>query len=392
MTPKEVDPTLVPGRIDNIEVPDVASGFGFSEEHELSWKSAQRLMSERCPMSSVRKLADDPRGFDPDLYREMATLGFLGLAVPEELGGSAAGHLHLALLLEEMGRVLLPSPFFPTLVAIETLLASGSDAQKERFVPEMVRGERIATTAFGEPGSDTQSLGVRAEPAGEGHVLSGDATHVLFGADARLVVVAARETQGGVALFAVEAPSPGLAVAPEVSVDTTRRTARLHLENVRAERLASDGPVALRYAEITGAALLACEMVGVADAVLLRTRDYAVERHQFGRAIGSFQAVKHPLVDLMLGVELARNLALGAATLLDRGVAHAEVSARMAKAHASDVLAFGVKKGVQLHGGFGFTWDADVHFFFKRSLYSRPTFGDAIHHRRRLANRLLGNA
>jgi alkylation response protein AidB-like acyl-CoA dehydrogenase len=218
-------------------------------------------------------------------------------------------------------------------------------------------------------------------------------SHVSFGASAQAVVVPCREPAGGVALFVVEVPAPGASVEPEVSVDSTRRTARITLDGVRvgkAARLDGDGLAALRATHRLGWTILAAEMVGAAESVLVRTCDYAAERRQFDRAIGSFQAVKHPLVDIMVGVELARSLVLGAAAALDRDPATADVPARMAKAMACDVLALAVRKGVQLHGGYGFTWDCDVHFYFKRALASRGTLGDAMHHRRHLATHVLG--
>jgi len=189
----------------------------------------------------------------------------------------------------------------------------------------------------------------------------------------------------------VELPADGFLVEPEVSVDSTRRMARMSLDAVRVRRearLPLDGLEALRAFEIAGAALLSAQMVGAADAVLELTRAYAIERTQFGRAIGSFQAVKHPIVDVMIGVEQARSLALGACVLL--GTGGAEVAARMAKAMASELFAFAVKKGVQLHGGFGFTWDCDVQLYFKRMLLDRATFGDAVAQRRILGRRLFG--
>jgi alkylation response protein AidB-like acyl-CoA dehydrogenase len=388
MSVSEIDPTLVPGRLDSIDVPNLAAGFGFTEEHELARQAARRLLGERSPIATVRKLVDDPLGFDAELYREMAGLGWLGLTVGEAYGGSAAGHLHLALLLEEMGRVLLPSPFFGSLVAIETLMLAG-EASYHRLAP-IVSGEKLASVAFTDPMTE---LSVRAEAGVAGFALTGTVSHVPFGANADLLLVPARERTGTIILFAIELPLEGVLVEPEVSVDTTRRTARVTFDRARvtsASKVDGDGALLLSNAQIAGAALLAAEMVGVAEGILVRTRDYAAERQQFGKSIGAFQAVKHPIVDLMMGVELSRSMSLGASVLLDSGVAHAEVTARMAKAHVSEVLAFGVKKGVQLHGGFGFTWDADVHFYFKRSLWSRATFGDAIHHRQLLATRLLG--
>lgn len=385
----QVDPTLVPGRIDSIDVPQLPSGFGFSEEHELAQKAARRVLGERSPMTTVRKLVDDENGFDPALYTEMAELGWLGLGVSEAHGGSGAGHLHVALLLEEMGRVLLPSPFLSSLLAVETLCLA-DEGSKARFLPQIVSGERIASIAFGDV---TGEIGVRAEPDGSDFLLTGAASHVPFGTSANICLVATREGAGNIALFAVELPSVGVVAEAEVAVDSTRRTARFVFDRARVpakNRLGGDGAALLAEAQLVGAALLSSEMIGAAEGVLGRTQGYAIERHQFGKAIGSFQAVKHPIVDMMIGVELGRALALAAATLLDAGVSHAEGTARMAKAQASDVLGYAVKKGVQLHGGFGFTWDCDVHFYFKRSLWARPAFGDSIHHRTCLARRLLG--
>ena len=372
----------------------IPADFGFSDEHEMLRQEARRLFAERCPISEVRRIADDAAGFDAALWKELGALGWVGLAIPERHGGAGLGSLPLALLLEEAGRRLVPSPLLASVLAAFAIEAGGGEAQQARWLPEIASGERIATLALYEPsgGFEAESVRATAEPAGGGFVLRGQKRFVLAGANANLVVAPCREPSGEIALFVVDLPASGASVQREIGVDPTRRTARIALDGVRVGREAKldcGGAAALERAHVRGFAALAAEMVGAADAALVMTRDYAIARKQFGRQIGFFQAVKHPIVDVMIGVELARNHALGAAAALDHAPDDAEVPARMAKAQASDVFATAVRKGVQLHGGYGFTIDCDMHLYFKRALWSRATLGDGPYHRRRLAEALF---
>lgn len=386
------DPTLLPPNQGELELPELPPAFGFSEEHQLLREGARRLLAERAPVSALRRTDGDV--FDAQLHRELASLGWLDFrARPGD--EPCLGPLHGALLLGEMGRVLLPSPYLAILLALELLESAASEEQRRRWRPSIVEGACIATVALSEPGEVRSGSLVRthARAIESEFVLDGEKNHVLFGQHADLIFVPCREATGTLAWFAISLPAEGVTLVPEVSVDRSRPTSRLVLDGARVEsnaRLPGDGTEALQGIEIAGAALLAAEMVGAGNAALELTRSYAVERVQFGRAIGSFQAVKHPLVDGLIGLEMAESLALGAAALLGRGTREATVAARMAKARASDVLAFAVKKAVQLHGGFGFTWESDVHFYFKRMLWSRSTLGDSISHKRALARRLLG--
>jgi alkylation response protein AidB-like acyl-CoA dehydrogenase len=373
---------------------DVPTDFGFTEEHALLRGEARRFLAERLSIAELRRRVDAGARSDPGLWKEIAQLGWIGLVLPERFGGAGLGWLHLEILMEEMGRRLLPGPFLGALLAGVAIERAGSDAQRERWLPAIASGETIATLALAEPGGgfEADTTEATAEPADDGWVLRGRKTHVIGGAEAGLVVAAFREPSGRVALFAVELPQARVSVDDEVSVDPTRATARVAFDGVRVTgeaRLAGDGAEALAATCVRGFAALAAEQVGGAESVLLTTRDYAVSRKQFDRQIGFFQAVKYPLVDMMCGIELARSLACGAAAALDHGLPSAEVHARMAKALASDVFASAVRKGVQLHGGYGFTWDCDVHLYFRRALWSRAMLGDAVHHRRRLAERLL---
>ncbi len=378
--------------------PQIPTDFGFTEEHDLLRQSARRFLDERCTIQEVRRFSESAIGHDPQLWKEVAALGWLGLVLPEASGGAGLGHLHLALLLEETGRRLLPAPLLASALAGFALEAAGSEAQRARFEPAVASGETLATFALCEEGGGWQAGEIRAtaEPASGGFVLRGVKPFVMAGAHAGLVIAPFRLQSGELALFAVELPTERVRVESETGIDPTRRTARIVFDGARvaasarldgAERTAA---AALHRVHVRGFAALAAEMVGGAESVLSMTREYAIARKQFGKQIGAFQAVKHPIVDVMIGVELARTHAQAAAAALDHGPDTAEIPARMAKALASEVYAVAVRKGVQLHGGFGFTIDCDVHHYFKRALWSRAMLGDGAHHRRHLARHLLG--
>ena len=373
---------------------EVPTDFGCTEEHALLRAEARRFLEGRLPMKELRKLADAGVGFDRTLWKELAQLGWVGLVLPESHGGAGLGWLHLAIVMEEMGRRLVPGPFLGSLLAGIAIAEGGSAAQRERWLPGIASGDTVATIALCEPGGvfETSGISATAEFANGVYVLRGQKTHVLCGTDANLVVAPFRESSGQIVLLAVELPAKGVSIEAEVGIDPTRPTARIAFDGVHvpaASRLDGDAAAAWHTMLVRGFAALAAEQVGGAESVLLETRDYAVTRKQFDRQIGFFQAVKHPIVDMMCGIELARSLALGAAAALDNNSAGAETLARMAKAQISDVYCNAVRKGVQLHGGYGFTWDCDVHFFFRRAMWSRAMLGDGIHHRRWLAERLF---
>jgi alkylation response protein AidB-like acyl-CoA dehydrogenase len=260
--------------------------------------------------------------------------------------------------------------------------------------PPIISGDRIATIALSEPeGSfEPDEVSTVAQPEQGGFVIRGTKTHVLFGNVADACVVPCREPGGGVALYVVDLPVDGARIEQEKPLDTTRRMARVTFDGVRvasSARLDGDSSAALSATHLFGALMLAAEMTGGLERTLAITRDYAATRIQFGRPIGAFQAVKHPIVDMMIGCEYARSLAVGAAVARKSDPLRAEALVRSAKAHAGDAFLFASKKGVQLHGGFGFTWDCDVHFYFKRALWSRVTLGDGAFHRRNIARMLL---
>jgi alkylation response protein AidB-like acyl-CoA dehydrogenase len=367
---------------------ELADDFGFTEAHDLVRKGARRFLEEHGGPLAIRQMIEREGAFDPALHRRMAELGWLGLILPEEHGGTDLGWLAAVLLFEEMGRALVPSPLLPCTLAAAAIDLCGDESHKKRWLESIASGERIATVALCEPngGVGADAVETAAEPQGDGAwLLRGTKTHVMAGAQASLVVVPAREANGQVGLFVVELPTERAAVEPEACIDLTRPTARLELRGAAGARLGSDDAAALEALLSRGRVLLAAEMVGGTEAVLGQTVTYARERVQFGRAIGSFQAVKHPLVDMMVGLEQARSLVYGAAAALDGGLEGARTLSRMAKALASETYPAAVRKGVQLHGGFGFTWECDVHLWFRRAMWSRPMLGDGAHQRRHLA-------
>ncbi len=374
-----------------LEAPTIPSDFGFTEEHDLARTQARRFLQEHSSIERVRKLALDDVGFDPATWKQIAELGWIGLVSPEQYGGAGFDQLHLALLFEEMGRRLLPSPYFGTMLALAGIESAGSDAQKREWCPSIISGEKLATVALSEPDPSWEPNDVQTRVSPDSAKLTGTKTHVLFGRQADLFVVPARAGDQ-VGLYLVKAGQDAVRVEPEVSVDPTRRTARVIFEGADSIRLAGEDRAELGTWLAKGQAMLAAEMVGAIEATLGLTRDYAADREQFGRKIGSFQAVKHPIVDIMCGLELARSQALAAAAAFEAKDGKAPTAARMAKTLASDTFAYATRKGVQLHGGFGFTWDCDVHFYFKRALWSRGTLGDALHHRRHLAAEIFDHA
>lgn len=346
---------------------NVPKDFGFTSDHDLLRKTVRRMLGEKCAIADVRRLLEDERGWDPALFGELAELGWLGLVVAEAHGGAGLDYLSLALLLEETGKALLPGPHLASIIAGVALQAAGSEAQRGRWLPGLADGSLIATVAFTEPGSSWEppAYATSARADRDAYVLDGVKTHVLYGADAALVIVPA--TLGDEpALFAV--PTSIAEVAPEVTVDATRRAARLTFAEARVP--ADHRLDASAWSAIRARALLcfAAEAVGAAQAILTQTRAYAIDRTQFGRPIGSFQAVKHPIVNVMIAVEKARTLTYYAAASLDHDPAGATRYCRAAVTAAQAALTFAADRGVQTHGGYGFTWDCDAHLFMKRGL------------------------
>jgi alkylation response protein AidB-like acyl-CoA dehydrogenase len=380
-----------------------AAPLTFGDEHALLRQTARRFVTESCAISEVRRFVGSGQNFHEPLARAMADQGWLGMLIPEAHQGAGMDHRTLAVVLEETGRQLVPAPLIMPVLAAQVIARAGSESQKQRWLPAMAAGDIRATVALCEPGGsfepDAVSTRVSARAGNSGYILSGVKNHVLFGAGAQVMLAPALLDDGALGLFLIEMGLPGVRVEPEIGVDPTRPMARVSLDRVELPedaRLVQGFLAEWRALYTSGYALLAAESIGAAQAVLMATRDYANERVQFDRPIGAFQAVKHPLVNVLIALENARSLCAGAMAAIDAvGVGDtgaagaAEIPARMAKVAADQALNLAVDRGVQLHGGYGFTWDCDMHFYFKRALHNAATLGDPVHHRRHLAAHLL---
>jgi alkylation response protein AidB-like acyl-CoA dehydrogenase len=369
--------------------------FGFSEEQEMLRQSARALLEKECPSTLVRKLMADERGHDSALWKKMAELGWLGLVIPEDYGGAGLNYVDLVLVMEEMGRVVLPAPFIWTVMVAEAIKRAGSDAQKQTLLPRIASGELIATPAYLEPSAiwSSNGIGLTARADGGGFVLDGTKLFVNDGHIADCLLVAARtggSGDSGITLFAVDPKRSGITVTPLTTMDQTRKLAQVQFDGVRAEQSDVVGEVGNGWKTLSevidrGKVMLAGEMMGGAQKVLETTVEYAKVRVQFGRPIGSFQAVQHKCANMMIDVEGAKSAAYYAAWAVSNEVPEAALAAALAKAAASDAFRRVSADGIQVHGGIGFTWDHDMHLYFKRAKSSEFTFGDATWNRELVA-------
>lgn len=367
--------------------------FALSEEQEELRRSVRSFLEQKSPETEVRRLMETEEGYDPAVWSQMATqLGLQGLAVPEDLGGLGYTFREQAIVLEEMGRVLLPAPFLSSAVlATGALLAADDTAAQKELLPRLASGESIATLAVTEDGGgwDQAAVGCVATRRGDGFVLSGTKSFVLDGLIADVILVAAR-SDAGLGLFAVTPDAAGLTRTSLFTMDQTRKLARLELARTPARLVGADGEgwAAIEHALRLGAVALAAEQVGGAQRCLEMSVDYAKNRIQFGRPIGSFQAVKHKCADMLLHVELARSAASYAAWCAATGDPDLPVAAAMAKSYCSEAFFDVAAETIQVHGGIGFTWEHPAHLYFKRAKSSELYLGDPRHHRRLLTRHL----
>ncbi len=364
--------------------------FSFTSEQEEFRSVLRRFLEDRSPTTMVRRLMETETGWDRDTWRAVnETLGVSGVHIPEEYGGQGFGYVELGIVLEEMGRALLCAPFFATTVLAATaILQAGTDAQKQALLPEIASGETIATLAFTEPNGrwDADGVTMTAVPAGDGRYrLDGVKKFVLDGHSADLIVVVARAPEG-LSFFTVTGDAAGLDRRALKVVDPTRKQALLTFHGVEAALLGEAGGGDLPYARtmMLAAVCLANEMVGGAERLRISALEYARLRVQFGRAIASFQAMKHKQADMLVDVELAKSAAYYAAAAADDGDADLPAIASMAKACAADAYMQTAIHTIQIHGGIGFTWDNDTHLWFKRAKSSEVFLGDPNWHREQM--------
>jgi alkylation response protein AidB-like acyl-CoA dehydrogenase len=373
--------------------------FGFDEQAQLLKQNARRMLQAACPLEQLFRLiaADttDERTtacvWDPKLWASMVELGWTAIAVPEASGGFGMSLAAIAGLVEELGRAAAPSPLIATMSATRVIAACGS-AAGGRALARIVEGTPMSLALCNRRGS-WELADTEVTASGE-RELDGSAWFVQDAQKAEAFVVAARGP-AGVGLYLVDADAPGVTVIPDAIIDLTRDQAHVELRGVTVgpEHMLASGPEAGRaYAAAEPAMLvmLAADMVGAAEWQLQTTADHARTRVQFDRPIGFFQAVKHPLVDMMVMIDEARSLVYAAAASCDHEPERALVLARMAKAAASDAASFCSGRSVQLHGGIGFTWECFVQLYFKRQKHNEVLLGDAIYQRAKLADVLIG--
>jgi alkylation response protein AidB-like acyl-CoA dehydrogenase len=376
--------------------------FRFNEEQEELRAMAQSFLEENSGSEQVRKAMESELGYDADTWNQVgAELGWTSVHIPEEYGGLGLGYVELVALMEMMGGSLLCAPFFSSVcLGANALLVAGSEEQKQEYLPGIAEGTTRATFAYcGESGNwDPSTVEVTAAVSGDGYMLSGVSSFVVDGHSADLVIVAARAegstSSEGLSLFVVSGDAAGLQRKALPTVDQTRRLAELNFKNVAVPataRLGEEGAASLAIARTLdlAAIALAAEQVGGAQRCLDMSVAYANERVQFGRPIGSFQAIKHKCADLMVKIESARSAAYYAAcTVAEGNAAEINTVAPLAKAYCSDAYFQCAADCIQIHGGVGFTWEYDVHLYFKRAKSTESLLGDASYHRELLAQRI----
>jgi alkylation response protein AidB-like acyl-CoA dehydrogenase len=372
--------------------------FGFSEEQELLRNTARKFFENECSSTFVRDRMAEPEGVTGEFWNKLAEQGWLGLIYPEEFGGTGLGFVDLTVLMEEMGRASMPGPFVSTvLLGGLAVLEAGSAAQKKDWLARVSNGQAKLALAWTEPNARWDAAGVTltARESGGGFTLNGTKLFVLDAhlADAIVVVARTREAgkpEEGVTLFLVPKGTAGLEVKLLPTMDQTRKQCEVTLKDVRVSADAVLGKKDAGWASLQrvidrATVALCAEMCGGAQRVLDMTTDYAKIRIAFGKPIGAYQGVKHKAADMLVELENGKSLTYYAAWAVDENSPEAPLAVSMAKAYVSDAFRRIAGAGIQLHGGIGFTWEHDLHLYFKRAKNSEFAFGDATYHRERVA-------
>jgi alkylation response protein AidB-like acyl-CoA dehydrogenase len=366
----------------------------FTPEHNQLRHAVRRFLEAKSPSAQVRRLIETDRGYDPAVWAQMAhQLNLQGIAIPEEHGGLGFSAVELGIVCEEMGRNLLCAPYFATVaLAAQTLLVAGDPAAQAEYLPRIADGSMTATVGMTEPDGrwDLAAVQCRADSAGDKVTVTGVKTYVVDGQVADVLFVVARIADG-IGLFAVPGAGPGVTRTPLPTLDLTRKLARVELSAAPARRVSpagdATGPLVQAF-DLAVVALMA-EQVGTGQRCLEMAVDYAKTRMQFGRAIGSFQAIKHKCADMLVNVELAKSAAYHACWAAAEAPEELPLAASLAKAYCAEAIFHVAAENIQVHGGIGFTWEHDAHLYFRRAKASQLMFGDCHHHRRRVAE-LIG--
>ena len=371
----------------------------FSEEQKMLKNWARDLLEKECPKAAVREMQKDEKGYSPELWQKMTDQGWLGLVFPEAYGGADYDLMGLVVLLEEMGRALMPGPYFSTVVlGGMPILDLGTEAQKQEYLPKIAKGQMIMTMALTEPSATWEASGVavKATPEGDNYVINGTKlfVHNAHIADCILTVARTKESADptdGITLFLVDGKSPGISTTVLQTIDSSKQC-EVAYNNVKVSKANVLGEVdkgwLLVEKILDKAAVAQCaEMVGGAQAVLDMTVNYAKERVQFGRPIGSFQAIQHHCANMVTDVDGSRYITYEAAWKVNEGLP-AKMEVAMAKAWVSDAYRRVTQVGHQVHGGIGFCEDHDMPLYYKRAKANEVTFGDADFHRKAVAANL----
>jgi alkylation response protein AidB-like acyl-CoA dehydrogenase len=346
--------------------------FDFSDDQKQLRDEARKFLAEKCSPKAVRTVLDGKEPYDRELWKGLAEMGFLGVAIPEAYGGAGAGHLELCVIAEEMGRALAPVPFSSTVyLAAEAILLAGSEAQKQKWLPRIASGEAIGTLALFEGKGNPSPQGIKLSAVGG--YLNGVKKPVPDGAIADFAIVAARtgpgERETDIELFLVDLKAGGVEAKTLTNLDPSRGQAELTFKNCKAEPLGAakqDWDILIQVLD-RAAVLMAFEQVGGADRALEMGRDYALDRIAFGRPIGSFQAVKHMLADMYVSATLARSNCYYGAWALSTNASELPEAAAAARISATQAFQHCAKNNIQVHGGMGFTWEFDCHMYYRRA-------------------------
>ncbi|MGA9721802.1 MAG: acyl-CoA dehydrogenase family protein [Candidatus Binatus sp.] len=360
--------------------------FGLSEEQQQLKESARAFLSGECPTTFVRKAMATEDGYPRELYDHIAKLGWSGLIVPEKFGGAGLGMLEMAMILEEGGYAAMPGPFlFSGVLAASALKLSGSELLKEKWLIPLAEGKAIGTVAVVESAGsiDTRDIKAIATKSGAGWHLSGTKMFVPYAGVADFIVVAAKR-DSDIFLFVVDAKAPGVTIRSLKNLDLTRRVSSVELTGAPAERLHGGTGLFAKLIDVAAVAV-AADSLGGTERALEMAVDYSKVREQFGKPIGSFQALKHAAAEIVADLEPARALLWYAAYALDNNAPDAVRAASMAKARLCDIYSRGTDRAVLMHGGIGFTWEHDMHLWFKRARFNESYFGSPAFHRERVA-------
>jgi alkylation response protein AidB-like acyl-CoA dehydrogenase len=368
--------------------------YAFSPEQEEFRRSLRLFLADKSPAAEVRRLMETDAGYDPQVWKQLADqLGLQGLAIPEEFGGAGATAVELGIAFEEMGRALLCAPFFSTVgLGAQALLAAGDDQAKREYLPRIADGSLLATVAVTEPDGRWELAAVRTSAVPDidatgAFLLDGTKMFVVDGHIAQLLLVVAR-VDDGLGLFAVDAADAGVVRTLLPTLDMTRKLARVELNGVPARLVSGPGDATAALSRALDLALVAltAEQVGGAQRCLDMAVDYAKIRMQFGRPIGSFQAIKHKCAEMLIEVESAKSAAYHAAgSAVESTSDELGVAAAVAKAYCSEAYFQVAAETIQVHGGIGFTWEHDAHLYFRRAKSSQLLLGDEHYHRERFA-------